>query len=473
MTSEAPPLWDHQKTAVTKAIGLNSDFAFFMEMGTGKTRTMIEILKTLGDAKTLILCPPIVVAQWRSEILKYSAINPGSVVLLTGTQKNRIKLLGYNRSRIAVTNYESLLMKDLFGDLKEWAPNVIVADESHKIKSPESKRSKAMWQLAKLPSVKHRYIMTGTPVLNSPIDLFSQFKFMDKGATFGDNFYSFRARYFFDKNAYMPKATHFPNWQPKPGCFEEINRLLEPVSFKIKKEECLDLPPLVKKVVEVELSPEQAKHYEQMRKDFVAYVNDKACVAQLAITKALRLQQIVSGHIPTEGLDGKEIIRYKNTPREAVLKELLEEITPDHKVLVWAVFKENYEQIRRVCESLGIDYVQVHGEVPTSQRNDAINRFNTEPNVRVYIGHPGSGGIGVNLTVSSYSIFYSRSFSLEQTLQAESRNHRGGSERHQRITRVDLVTPGTIDELIMQRLNQKENLSEELIFSLANELARQ
>ena len=142
-------------------------------------------------------------------------------------------------------------------------------------------------------------------------------------------------------------------------------------------------------------------------------------------------------------------------------------VYPEDRVFVWAVFKNNYAQIRRVCERLGMAYVEVHGESSTSERLNAVSRFNSEPGLSCYIGHPGAGGIGVNLVSASYSIFYSRNFSLENDLQSRARNHRGGSEIHEKITHYDLVCEDTIDELVSEKLASKEQVSEATIGSLA------
>ena len=145
------------------------------------------------------------------------------------------------------------------------------------------------------------------------------------------------------------------------------------------------------------------------------------------------------------------------------LKELLADLTVSNKVIVWCVFKENYNDIREVCEVLKVDYVECHGSVSQADKQAAVDKFNTDKKCKVFFGHPGSAGIGLNLVSASHSVFYSRSFSLEYDLQAEARNYRGGSEIHEKITRIDLVTPDTIDELVMKALASKEQLSYDVL----------
>ncbi len=250
----------------------------------------------------------------------------------------------------------------------------------------------------------------------------------------------------------------------------ELNKVIGPRSMSVKKADCLDLPPFIRQVIKVQMSPEQARLYKEMKKDFITTMGDKTVLATLAITKALRLQQIASGYI--KDVDGVETT-LDATPKMEALKELLSEITPNAKVLVWAVWKNNYEQIRQVCRELKIKFVEIHGEVSETRKNAAVKAINLDPETRVLIGHPGSGGIGVNLIEASYSIFFSRTFSLEHSIQAEARNFRGGSEKHEKITRYDLVCADTIDELVNLKLAQKIELSDNLLRDLSLELKKQ
>jgi SNF2 family DNA or RNA helicase len=466
--------WKHQREAIERAASLN-EFALFFEVGAGKTSTCINILRQKYSAagrvmRTLILCPPIVIENWRREFCTHSRVGD-RVLKLVGTGKQRLGLMVKHRDlEIIVTNFETLLMKEVFTALKAFAPEILVVDESHKCKDLQAKRTKAVISLAEI--AQYRYILSGTPILNSPMDIFAQYRILDKGATFGKNFYTFRAEYFYDKNSSMPRDRYFPSWQIRPGALEAINKKISAKGMHVTKKDCLDLPPLVRETIYVDLSTEQQKLYNELKSDYIAFVNDKAIVAQLAITKALRLMQLVSGFVVTEGVDGaeREATSFKDNPRLAALKEILEQTTGHSKCLVWAVFKENYAAIRKVCDDLSIGYVEVTGEVSAAKKVEAVDRFNTDPDCRVLLGHPASGGIGINLIAASYSIFYSRNFSLEQDLQAEARNYRGGSEIHEKITRIDLVAANTIDELITKRLASKIEISDKVLRDIANEL---
>jgi SNF2 family DNA or RNA helicase len=408
----------------------------------------------------------VVIENWRREILLNSNVKESRIVLLNESGKKRAEaLLSATEPKIFITNYESLTMPSFVQAMEARllfaGPKALVLDESHKIKSCRAKRTKTLLKMASL--FTYKYILTGTPILNDLMDIYSQVTVMDNGYHFGKNEWAFRNRYFFDKNRSMPRDRYFPDWRPVQGAENKIKELIAPFSMYVEKKSCIDLPPLIKTTVHVPLSKEQERLYKSMKEDYIATVLEggkvKATIAEHAMTKALRLQQIVSGHVKVEGED--TVLRIKDNPRKEALYDLLEDIAFQHKVIVWAVFKANYADIREVCEELKLKYVELTGD--TKDKQAEIDKFNTDESVRVCIGHPGAGGVGANLTAASYSIFYTRSFSLEFDVQAEARNYRGGSEVHEKITRIDIVTPGTIDEICLKALAEKQEVSDKVI----------
>lgn len=465
--------WKHQIDAIGKSINRDS-MALFMQVGTGKSLTAVNCLRIKYQKhgtllKTLILCPPIVIQNWKKEIIANSDIPEHRILTLSGPGKKRLKLFNEAvdkyKTLVVITNYEGLLMDPLYQAFMAYGFNCMVFDESHKCKNPQSKRTKKSIKLA--DTARYKFILTGTPVLNTPMDLFSQYRVMDGGKSFGKNFFVFRQEYFYDRNAGMPPSKHFPDWQIRPKSMERMNAIIQETACVAKKSECLDLPPLVRKTIEIEMTPKQRKIYKDLKDDFIAYIQDKACIAQMAVTKALRLQQIVSGFLTVEGVeDGvitKGIHEFKDDPRKKALHDLLEDLVPHHKVIVWAVFKQNYEAIRQVCKDLKVAHVEITGENTQKEKENAVTYFNDDPGVRVLLGNPRSGGIGINLVSSSVCVFYSRSFSLEDDIQAEARNYRGGSEIHESITRIDLVTKDSIDEMVLNALANKQKIGHKLL----------
>lgn len=474
-------LWKHQLDGISFALELdqlygtyaNPDVGYFYEQGTGKTRTLIEVLRRRYAhegrlKKTLILCPVIVCENWKREFGEYSKIDFKDIVVLKGPGKKRVqdllKSVGPDLSgnKIIVTNFEAVEIKDLYALLLKWAPEILVCDESQKLKNPTGIRSRAVVGLG--DSTQSNFILTGTPILNSPMDLYMQFRILDRGKTFGRNFFAFRNEYFYDANAgFKGRQGYFPRWEPRPEAFVRMQDAIKRRSLRVLAKDCQDLPPLIRQLHPVEMSPVQAKAYKEMLNEYVTFIDAQsgpaAVVAQLAVTKALRLQQIVSGFVKDD--DGG-IHRFPN-PRLDALEELLLDITPNNKVIVWANFHENYTMIAELCTKLAIPYREIHGGITHAQREVAMDEFRTDPSVKVMIANQGAGGVGINLVEAKYAVYYSKGFKLEDDLQSRKRNHRGGSEIHDRVIQIDLVCPGTIDELVLESLENKQKVSDVIL----------
>lgn len=470
---DSRPLWNHQVNAIKAGLVLN-DLGLFFEQGTGKTRTMIEILRRKYAEKgrlrkTLIFAPVIVCENWKKEFKMYSKINQGDILVLTKSGAKRrdefIKAVGedLSKAKIVVTNYEATQMEDLYKLIMLWSPEVMVCDESQRLKNPDSKRAKAVMHLADL--TEHNYLLTGTPILNSAMDVYMQFRVLDRGGTFGKNFFAFRNQYFVDANAGMrAKQSYFPKWEERQDTYDLLQEKIKTKAIRVLKKDCLDLPPLIRQEVHCTLSTQQAKAYREMYSDYITWIKTKdnepaTVVAQLAITKALRLQQIVTGFVNDEHGTSHRF----PCPRLEVLEELLTSIDPQAKVIIWATFKVNYEQIAEVCTKVGREYRELHGNITHADREKNLTAFRSDPNVTVMIANQGAGGVGINMVEASYSIYYSKGFKLEDDLQSEARNYRGGSEMHTKITRIDIVCPGTIDELINEALQAKQQIGDKIL----------
>lgn len=471
------PLWGHQVECIRRAND-KKNFALLMDMGTGKSRTAIEILRRKYHQenrlmRTLILAPIAVCENWKREFAMYSKISPVDIQVLTQDGKKRVKEFikwagdDLKRPKIFVTNYHATQMKDLFPLMQRYQFECVVVDESQRVKNPTGKMAIAVASLA--DKARYKLILTGTPILNSPMDLFMQWRILDGGETFGKNFYGFRAAYCEDENARRQGTQgYFPKWKVRESMYPIIQEKIQAKSMRVMKNECLDLPPLVRQEIDVEMSAEQKRIYNEMLKEYIAFVDDieksdkpRTITAQIAATKALRLQQICSGYAAIEQT-GEELA-LKDVPRTRVLGELLEDLTPNHKVIVWACFKQNYKMIGKLCDSLKIKYVTLTGDDSVTEKNANMNTFRTDPSVRVMIANQSAGGVGVNLVEASYSIYYSKGFSLEADLQSEARNYRGGSEIHEKVTRIDLICRGSIDELITEALQNKQDVAEHIL----------
>lgn len=466
-----PPLYQHQKDVVTISQKTN-ELALFHEMGTGKTRSVIEIIRSIFNTnrshkKTLILGPTAVIYNWRNEIGKFSNIPVEKVHVCVsgpGRVQKLEKALAQGASIVTV-NYEALISKQLKDTILKWSPEIIVCDESHCVKNPTAQRSKAVFELAKV--AKYRFILTGTPILKNTMDAFMQFKILDLGKTFGLNFFTFRANYFMDKNAaWAGKQNHFPLWVPRPDKEKELLAKIANKAHVVYTKDCLDLPPYLNIIEKVSLNPEQKKAYEEMRDFFVTFVKENAenpAIATIAPVKAIRMMQICAGHVT---LDNKDTIDFGNTPKLERLAELIEEIRHNHKFIVWTAFKHDNKMACDLLTKLGIKFVKITGDQSTQEKQQAVDDFQNDPSVQGVVSTLSAGGTGVTLTKASYSFVLSRNFSLGDNLQARARNYRAGSQIHEKIINIDLVVDGSVEEKVAQAINNKEEIGK-LVLSWA------
>lgn len=468
--STAKKLWAHQKKGASQ-IAIRDYFALFFEIGTGKTATTIaglDLRYPKSWPRVLIICPLTVTHNWRREIGNWSGL-PVRAFVVEGTAVACIKILDqamkHGPENVAVIiNYEKCINAAIYSMLKQYKAQCLIVDESHYCKTPTSRRTKLVTALAdQIPS---RYLLTGTPILQSAMDIWSQYRILDRGNAFGANFFAFRSRFFEDANsAWSGNPKYFPRWRPRAASNEELNKMIYEHAMRAVKDECLDLPPLVEERIEVPLSTEQLRMYKAMERDFLAFVETaqgpKAIVARQAMTKAIRLLQIVCGHVTD---DEGQIIELKGVPRVQALADVLESLPPNKKCVIWASFIPEYQVIRNVCVGLNLECVEYHGQLADAARKRGLEAFKTDPKVRIMIANPASAGTGLDgLQVAPYAVYYSRTFNLAHDFQSEGRTYRGGSEIHDKVTRIDIVTPGSIDEKVMAALSAKEDVAEAIL----------
>ena len=465
--------YPHQEFAVKFAQEVGN-IGLLWDMGAGKTRGMIDIMRMLGTKagrmlRTLIITPPATLNNWKEEIAMHSNFPIHAVLIVSGDKKHEVlvKALTFD-SAILITNYETMINKDLKALIKEFRPEVMVLDEAHYIKTHNAKRTKEILELGL--NVQHKYILTGTPITNNIDDIFTLMQFLDNGEALTTNYYAFKSLYMVDKNAWMKARAgmkHFPKYVPCPEMFGILTAKIAKRCLRVLKKDVMkDLPPRIEVVKEVGLAPVQKKIYEDMKRDFIAFVEDAqngnkyAVIAQVAMVKALRLMQICSGHVK----DDQEAIHEVPTGKPALLKELLEEIVigGNNKCIIWHHFRHDVKIISKVCSDLGIKYVSMGGGMSVNERTQAMDAFN-KGSAMVFIGQRQSAGIGINLVPANYSIGYSRDFSLSTELQSRDRNYRGGSQIHDHITKIDLVTAGTIEVDVVKALQNKEELGKKII----------
>lgn len=462
-------------------------FALLLEQGTGKTKITIDTACWLyGSGKIdamLVIAPcgvqrnwvlneiPIhapehyfVKAAWYSSSPNKQEEKDLCSVL---NAENGLKVISINVEALA-TKKGSLFIKSFLLNFR----TLLVVDESSVIKNPKAIRTKTLLKLS--VHAKYRRILTGTPVTQGPLDLFTQFSFLDAQILRTQSYFAFRNRYAILKEM----RTNGRSFQTVTGyCnLDELQSLIAPHSYRVTKSDCLDLPEKLYSKRYVELSATQRSLYNSLKKDIVAEFNGKVMSAPLALTKLLRLQQIVGGHfVPDQDLcinpedcfdfdytpDLKKAIPEpidKVNPRVESLIELLEET--NGKVIIWARFRS---EISAICSAIARTFgaesaVEYHGGVDNKDRSDNIQRFQTQDNCRFFIGHVQAGGKGLTLHAATTVVYYSNDFSLENRLQSEDRAHRIGQKNN--VTYIDFVASKTLDEKIVNTLREKKNVAD-------------
>lgn len=327
---------------------------------------------------------------------------------------------------------------------------MMVVDESTKIKSWRAKRTKHIMMLGSHPKVKARRILTGLVTPQSPLDLFSQFAFLDWRILDYQSFFAFRSRYAIMKQVVM--AGRSINLVVGYRNVEELNRKIAPYSFRVTKEECLDLDPKVYVARDVDLSPEQRRMYDALKRSATAEIaTDTHVTATSVITQMLRLHQLILGY----AVDEQGEIHDVPTDRIAALFDILEE--HQGKAVVWIPYRRTLACVTAALrEKLGAEAVaEFHGG-NRDTREASEERFKSDPACRVMVATQGAGSLGNNWVVADLVVYYGNTYDLEQRSQSEDRCHRIGQTKS--VTYVDLVTRDTVDERILVALRKKINL---------------
>lgn len=428
-----------------------NEFALFLEMGTGKTKIVLDYLSYNIDffERALVFCPKSVISSWEDEVPKHSDLSYQVVTGPTTKKRQAITEGIQKKSKLFITNYEAVLalydfIKDMF--------DVIILDESTYIKNPWAKRTKRIIKLG--DNCRVRIIMTGMAVTNSPLDIWAQYRFLDKGKSFGSSFLGFRNKYFYsDYNKW--------NWFLKDGSINKINHAIYKKAVRKLKSECIDLPPKIYEQRIVDMPKQVRKIYDEMRLLLVAEINmNEKLTVREAIVKTLRLQQITGGVIPTDA--GKY---YYNDYKIKVLNEIIQE-NPGEKIVIWCNFLEEIHMIERSFSEKGLKYVSIYGKI--KHRTEIIHQFQNDPDTKYFIGQIKTAGMGITLTAANLVVYYSNSFSVEARYQSEDRCHRIGQEN--KVLYIDILSRKSIDMYIVNVLKRKLKISDLTLKSIAENI---
>ena len=447
-------LFAHQQDAYDFALDAfekGKAVALLADMGTGKSMMTIAITGTLeaekGVKKMLVVCPKSIVGVWEDEFRKFADYRY-ALTVLDGTMEKKRSSFNYMQGaalQIIVVNYESCWR--LEAEITKWKPDLIVCDESSKIKTPSASQSKALHRLGRLS--KYNIILTGTPITGSPLDIFSQYKFLDD-SIFGTSFYLFRNRYAIlggYQNRMIVGYRHL----------DELVEKVHSIAFRIKIEDAVDLPPFIDETRAITLEPKAQSLYRMLEQDCYAELANGEVTARNVLTQLLRLAQCTGGFIRDDIKgEAQQVSGAKLDALEDIIDTCLDE---EKKVVVFARFVPEIEAIAAMLKKKKIGYALIYGA--TTDRADQVKKFQEDPEVKVFIGQLQTTGMGLTLTAANVAVFYSLDFSYANYEQSRARIHRIGQK--QKCLYIHLVGKGTVDEKILNALKHKGDIAKIMV----------
>lgn len=443
--------------------------AVFAEMGTGKSFMLINNIAMLYDQGkingALVVAPKGVYKNWaNSEIPKHMPEHIVHRMAVWSPTPRKAEKEAMDKLFEITEDLKILIMNiEAFSTAKGTAfaerfllchTAFMAIDESTTIKTHTAARAKNALKVGR--QARYRRISTGSPVTKSPLDLFQQCAFLSYDCLGLHSFYAFQARYAVTVERNV--ATHSFKQIVGYTRLEELQEKLNRFAFRVRKEECLDLPDKLYTRREVELTPEQIKAYNEMKLMALAQFREGMVSTVNALTQIMRLHQIVCGHVK---LDNGEV---KELPNKRV-DELLDIIQEhDGKMIIWANYRHDIDAIKlRLQKEYGMNTVATYfGDTEADERQRIVERFQ-DPNdeLRFFVGNPRTGGYGLTLTAANVMVYYSNSFDLEVRMQSEDRAHRIGQTKN--VTYIDLIAPGTVDEKIVKALREKIDIASQVL----------
>ena len=459
--------YKHQLTALEKSWN-KENYAYFMEMGTGKTKVLIDNMSMLYDKGkidgALIIAPKGVVKTWYEQELPAHLPNHiENVTILwqsniTKSQQEKLDSLFEidTALHILVMNVEAFSTDKgvkFAAKFLNSHKTLMAVDESTTVKTPTAKRTKNIIDLGRY--AKYKRILTGSPVTKNPLDLYSQCEFLDPYLLDFSSYYAFRNRYAEMKTMHIRgRSIQVVNEFKNLG---ELSDTIQNFSYRVLKEDCLDLPDKIFTKRHIALTPDQFKVYQQMKKQAIAVLNGKVTSTMTVLTQLMRLHLITCGHFTAD--DGTTQLLPNNRITE--LMNILEET--EGKAIIWANYQRDVNQIiQHIVKEYGqgsvVDY---YGLAPQDERQENIKKFQNGDECRFLVGTTQTGGYGITLTKANTVIYYSNGYDLEKRLQSEDRAHRIGQKKA--VTYIDIICEDTVDEKIVKALREKINIASEVL----------
>ena len=521
--------FDHQRRAFAIATAIDAA-AFLMEQGTGKTLAAVATigyrhLKGQVD-RVFVVAPLSVVYNWKKELEKFLDA-PVNVVVIDGrtNEERKQKFAAANRVdtlNLCTVNYDAISPREmkrkdeagkvvdvyqtggLVDEILAWSPDMVILDESQRIKNRKAKRTEFLHRLGDM--VRYKLILTGTPVTQNPLDIWSQYRFLNRNI-FGDSYYVFENRY-----AKIKEIVVGGRRVRIVDGYQNLNDLIEKahsIAYRVTKADALDLPECVDQTLYCELNATARKIYTKIHDDALVQIeqvlgqdlknldqrllllnlllgdaitqpdeakavlgdeflsaNNIAIRNKLhgkikvtsVLTSLLRSSQITGGFIPVLKKDGTTEIKQVSDDKMKVLKEFMEDLSDGKKVVIFCRFLPEIDAIVTMLNEMEIPAASITGAVGGQARSDLIDTFQETDDPRVLVIQTQTGGLGITLTRADTAIFYSYSYSFADYEQARARIHRIGQTN--KVTYIHLVARDTVDEAVIDALHFKKRLAD-------------
>lgn len=456
-------LFQHQVRGYNMALinfTLRRGFGFLFEMGCGKTLTAIAVAGTLYAErkinKLLVVAPTSVCSVWPEDFGKFADF-PHLEKIMLGTKSQRLKQLKELESfpcealKVAVINYESVWRDDIFDKLVEFNADMIICDESQRIKTHDAQQSKAMHQLGDL--ARYKLILSGTPVQNNAVDLYSQYRFLDP-TVFGSNFYKFRNRFCVMGGFNRRQIVNYKD-------LDLLIKKEHSIAYRVTKKEALDLPEQTFETRYITLTPSEKKLYNTLKKESATELaNGETISASTVLTKLLRLQQFTGGFVIADGGEKPQQI---GSGKINALEDIVDDYVIDSgkKLVIFARFRAELDLIQKLLDKKKLKYGVIYGDIKLSDRGEIVKDFQENEETKVFLAQIDTAGLGITLTAADTCVYYSVNFNYAAYSQSLARIHRIGQRNT--CTYIHLTTKGTVDELIMKALHKKEDLAKTIV----------
>ena len=412
-----------------------------------------------GKIKKVLVCAPTSVCSvWPEDLEKFADFKYLTKVLL-GDKAKRIKMLKelsgfpFRGLKVAVINYESTWRDDIKETIEEWQPDMVICDESQRIKTHDAAQSKELHRLGDM--AQYKLILSGTPVQNNAVDIFSQYRFLDP-SVFGNNFYAFRNRYCCMGGFNNKQIIGYRN-------MDELIKKEYSIAYRVTKEDALDLPETVFKTIHIDFNPKEKKLYDQLKKDsFAELENGGQITATTVLTKLLRLQQLTGGFLVADEADKPELV---SEGKINALEDIIDDyvIGESKKLVIFARFRAELDIIEKLIKKKKIPYGMIYGDIPQNERGDIVKDFQENPNTMIFLAQIDTAGLGITLTAASTCVYYSVNWNYAAYSQSLARIHRIGQKN--KCLYIHLVVKGTVDEKVLKALANKEELAKTVVDS--------